>query len=828
MAMLFELAARLQAAGAAEGLLLLIVKATLVLAIARLVLLALPRASASTKHAIATAALTALVAMPLLTLITPSWHLGILKPIETPAPADPKTKGVGALGEEEISEPGAIGTAMTLARATGISGLAEPPLTVMARAINVTQASWKGMIVVAVMLLAALMVLQMVVGMAGVWYVARNAEELTHDAALRELDYAQDHLALKHNVRLLRSSRISVPVIWGIFKPVLLLPADVVTWPAERLRVVLLHELAHLKRLDGISLIVTRTAVSFFWFHPLAWSLERAGRTECERACDDLVLVTGTKPSEYADHLLAIAKNMPTFDPFRSVTLAMSRKSQLEGRLLSILQPHVARRIFTARGVAMACAVALLVIIPVSAMRLAAQPAKKTDTGVVYAKQQPPKSDSEVTVTPDVEAIGDYFLAKLGRTGDKFARTPKNGEGWYQRGYDFYHADRYAEAADAFQRAAQNGYRADAALYNAACSYSLNDDKDNAMKLLAQAIEAGWDDMEHIAEDSDLDPVRSDARFSRVVNDARGHAATKRLTETMERYQDLKTTASSASAASSATAPTKADITFKDGKFKIKHKGHDDWYDVGLDLLRLRKMDESINAFQQAIRNNKSVANATYNIACAYSLKGDVASGMEWLEKSIDAGFSSDDKLENDPDIRALRSHPRFAQLRTMADELSLKGCCDDEDDDEHGSWHEAIAHHRAVTQKYPNSGRAWFNLGYAALQAKDYNTGIEGFNRSIALGHRPGTSAYNMACGHALRGDKDAAFTWLEKSRAAGFELHNYLTRDEDLEALHDDPRYDKLKKEIKADRWHLLKNKHGKVDVDFDFDFDFDFDAD
>src|SRR5687767_2661128 len=102
MATLFELAARLQAAGAAEGLLLLIVKATLILAIARLVLFALPRASAAVKHAIATAALTAIIAMPLLTALTPTWYLGLIKPT-TPTPAVATTattsmRGVGAIG----------------------------------------------------------------------------------------------------------------------------------------------------------------------------------------------------------------------------------------------------------------------------------------------------------------------------------------------------------------------------------------------------------------------------------------------------------------------------------------------------------------------------------------------------------------------------------------------------------------------------------------------------------------------------------------------------------------------------------------------------------
>ena len=59
MTTLFELAARLQAANAAEGLLLMLVKATLILAIARLLLPAIPRASAATKHPVATAALIA-------------------------------------------------------------------------------------------------------------------------------------------------------------------------------------------------------------------------------------------------------------------------------------------------------------------------------------------------------------------------------------------------------------------------------------------------------------------------------------------------------------------------------------------------------------------------------------------------------------------------------------------------------------------------------------------------------------------------------------------------------------------------------------------------
>src|SRR6185295_9790748 len=118
------------------------------------------------------------------------------------------------------------------------------------------------------------------------------------------------------------------------------------------------------------------------WFHPLAWSLDRAARSECEQACDDLVLDAGTRPSEYADHLLGIARLLPRRDPFGAVTLAMSRRSQLEGRLLSILHPHARRDAVSRRAVLFSALVAMLFVVPVAALRLTAQPVGGVEKGV--------------------------------------------------------------------------------------------------------------------------------------------------------------------------------------------------------------------------------------------------------------------------------------------------------------------------------------------------------------------------------------------------------------------------------------------------------------
>jgi beta-lactamase regulating signal transducer with metallopeptidase domain/tetratricopeptide (TPR) repeat protein len=831
MTTIFELAAKLQAAGAIETMLLVILKATLILAIARLMLMVMPRASAATKHLVATTALVAVAAMPVMTVVVPAWNIVVEQKAAAAVAAAAKqsnAKAANTVGATDAEEDrSSIGAAISVARATGI--VPEEPLSAMQRAMNVAGATWKGLIALVLGFITLLLFAQMVMGMLGAWHVTKNAEELTTDTALFELDNARDVLKLDRDVRLLRSGRISVPVLWGFFKPVLLLPADVVTWPAERLRVVLLHELAHLKRFDGISLILTRIAVSTFWYHPLAWSLERAGRSECERACDDLVLAGGTKPSEYADHLLAIARSMPTFDPFRSVTLAMSRKSQLEGRLLSILQPHVARRVFSGRGVAVACALAVAVIIPVSALRLTAEQPKKE----VVAQKSLERTDANVTVTPDVEAIEDFFLAKLGKydkRADKFLSEPKDAEDWYERAYDLYRNDRYEEAAEAFRRAAEQGYAPAKSLYNAACSWALLGDARRSVAALDQAINQGWDDFDHIADDSDFDPIRNDPAFIRLVANHGSEIASRRVKETLKRYEKL--TEGAVEGAVQGVAEGVAEgmaegiaegvaegVTEGVGEalkhvFGGKHFDFDkdnDWFDVGLDLLRLRQYDQAIHAFENAIKEGDKPGTSMYNLACAYSLKGDARTGMQWLEKAIENGFSGDGKLMNDPDIALLRKQPGFNELRVRAEALQMKSCCDDDDDeDEFSSWREAVDHHRAVANKYRNSGRAWFNLGYTALQARDITTGLDAFHRAINLNYRVGTSSYNMACGYALAGDRDLAFQWLEKARKAGFELEHHAAHDDDLDALHDDPRWDKFLDSI--DGGHHVKSKEKK----------------
>ena len=138
-----------------------------------------------------------------------------------------------------------------------------------------------------------------------------------------------------------------MPMTFGVLRPTVLLPEEARAWSDERRRVVLLHELAHVLRGDAATHLLARTALALHWWNPLAWTMWREFLKERERATDDLVLGTGATASDYASHLLEIARTMQARPASAAAGVAMARRSQLEGRLLAILD---GRRCAGSRG----------------------------------------------------------------------------------------------------------------------------------------------------------------------------------------------------------------------------------------------------------------------------------------------------------------------------------------------------------------------------------------------------------------------------------------------------------------------------------------------
>ena len=185
----------------------------------------------------------------------------------------------------------------------------------------------------------------------------------------RVVEQIASDLGIARRVRLLRSNHAAMPATWGVLNPVVLLPADATEWDEDRRRVVLLHELAHVKRSDCLTQLVAQLCCAIYWFHPGVWYTARRVREERELACDEHVLGAGVNACDYAAHLLEVAR-MCRAPSGAVVAIAMARSSQLEGRLRAILEDRVGSQWRASRRTRkLAVASLALVTLPLAAMR---------------------------------------------------------------------------------------------------------------------------------------------------------------------------------------------------------------------------------------------------------------------------------------------------------------------------------------------------------------------------------------------------------------------------------------------------------------------------
>ncbi len=102
---------------------------------------------------------------------------------------------------------------------------------------------------------------------------------------------------------------VESPVVLGIANPVVLLPVTFVDWPPEQQCHVLRHELSHVHHRDILWRQVASLATVAFWFNPFVWVLKRRLQLEQERSCDDAVIRSGIKPSDYCETLLVAGES---------------------------------------------------------------------------------------------------------------------------------------------------------------------------------------------------------------------------------------------------------------------------------------------------------------------------------------------------------------------------------------------------------------------------------------------------------------------------------------------------------------------------------------
>jgi len=86
-------------------------------------------------------------------------------------------------------------------------------------------------------------------------------------------------------------------------------------------------------------------------------------------------------------------------------------------------------------------------------------------------------------------------------------------------------------------------------------------------------------------------------------------------------------------------------------------------FERGLCRLRARMYTLAIREFETYLKEVPGSADALYNVACAHALMRNTDEALDWLGRSIEAGFADPDHARKDPDLSSIRSHPRFEAL---------------------------------------------------------------------------------------------------------------------------------------------------------------------
>jgi carboxyl-terminal processing protease len=204
----------------------------------------------------------------------------------------------------------------------------------------------------------------------GVWRVRRvirDSKPCPEPLAIA-LRNCSTELELRRTVSGRLTDARLIPLTFGFLRPVILLPAEAAAWPASRLRMVLLHELAHVERHDCLVQSVCQLACAVHWFNPLAWFALARLRVEQERACDDVVLARGTPADDYAAELLHVTAGSARLGMAGVVALAVGRAGRMERRIRDLLDARRNRRTLSRRRAALTITAAAMTVSLIAAL----------------------------------------------------------------------------------------------------------------------------------------------------------------------------------------------------------------------------------------------------------------------------------------------------------------------------------------------------------------------------------------------------------------------------------------------------------------------------
>ena len=841
----------------------LAIKATLVFAVTAGLLFALRRASAATRHLVGTFGLAAALLLPVLTLALPRVPVRLIPDLR-PFPAAPVASGRVAKAPPtrmrpddaitvDVVAPAPVPSVKAwrrLARAVPERDAASPSdsstlsrSNAPARRLRLPSAGTVLALTAGLWVLGALAFsARLAVGWARIRRIARGASPLGDAEWIEERDAAARRLELARPVPLLESEAIPVAVTSGWRRPLLLIGNAARSWAVERKRVVLLHELAHVKRADWPALLVAELAVAMYWFHPASWWLGRRVRREAEQACDDLVIAAGTKPSVYAGHLLGIFRSLHSPAHPVAPALAIARPHHFEERLRAILDPSATRSGASGFGARLAAAGLFVAAASFSAVEpwkatsvstdptiasagnahIAVQIEKKEKKAIAYRFEQktetrvdkiektvcPSKRDSKPGAAPEADASAapePGAEAKAEAEAEAGAQPEASTDG--ESVPAVWKPDAKAPAPAGFKTASNRKGRHDGSeAYQRGMGLHHDGDYEGAIQEFQRAIDDGYNEETaayNIAcgyarlgnNDQAFEWLKKAMDLGFDVASYLGRDDDLDSLKSDPRWAQTKKEARAQEGSKAGREARSAAARYQRVLAKNPSNG-EPFFDAGLDLLRSDQYELAVDAYQHAIDLGYRTGTAFYNQACAHALNGDKDKAFDSLRKALDSGFDQPDTFAKDDDLESLHGDPRFADLKREAKELSLPGYNSGfwgHRSSDRTKWRNAAKRFESYVQKHPDSGRGWYSLGFASLAGDWPEPSIEAFQKALALGYRKPVTMYNIACAYSRLDQKDAAFDWLFKALDAGFDETGTIRSDEDLDNLRGDARYRK-----------------------------------
>jgi bla regulator protein BlaR1 len=296
--------------------LMILLKATLIVALGLLLLAVNRSARASVRHLLLTCTFMVLLALPIATFVAPSFSLNV----EDKAPPQ-SVKQLTVVPSETSTETRTVNL----------------PGSTSSRVQSITSSA-KTIVWVVWLSGAALLLVKLATSLLRLRAIRRSAiPSLEINERLQEL---ARETGLPQSIESLLHDDVVVPFTYGVRRPVILLPNDAWTWNEMDLRRVFVHELEHIKRRDWSVQVMARVVCAIYWFQPLVWIAWGKICLEAERACDDAVL-SRTDQTDYAEQLVNLARRLA--NTLAPPVLSMANRSDLSRRVSSILDNTQAR-----------------------------------------------------------------------------------------------------------------------------------------------------------------------------------------------------------------------------------------------------------------------------------------------------------------------------------------------------------------------------------------------------------------------------------------------------------------------------------------------------